>query len=63
MVRLYHVDGTYMKHEYGVPVELYWQGKTEVLWQILSQCHFVQQKSKIGSAKIEPGPLQRQAGD
>jgi hypothetical protein len=47
--------------EYWAVVEWYWQGKTEVLRENLSQCHFVNNKSHTECPGDEPGSLQWEA--
>ena len=51
---LYSVGGSWM-NGYGALVEWYWQGKTEVLGDKLSQWHFVHHKSHKDWPGIEPG--------
>jgi hypothetical protein len=38
-------------------------GETEVLWENLPQCHFVDDKSHMTWLELEPGPLRWEASD
>jgi hypothetical protein len=49
-------------NEYGALLELYWQGKTEVLGGKLDQCHFVD-ISHTGCPRIEARLPVREVGD
>jgi len=50
---LYNVGGRWM-NGYGALVKWYWQGKTEVMGEKLSQWHFVKHKSHVEWPGIEP---------
>ena len=61
-VILYSVGGRWM-NGYGVLVEWYWQGRTELLGEKLVTCHFVRNKSHMNWPGIETEPPRWEAGD